>query len=694
MAVRFSPLRLPLFLGPLVVAIPGAATPTAIPDLAMPTASVPDPTAQDPAAQDPADPSASAESPQLLSVPKPDLSRVDPQLAGQIEELERLIRQRGVSAGASELANAFGALGHLYTYYELPEPALSCYENARRLQPEDPRWSYYLGFLKNDLGRFEEAAEHFEKVLELTPDDLATRVWLGNVELDRNRLEAAEEHFRHALEIDPDLAAGWYGLGRIEARRGDDRQAVAHFEKTLELQPEADLVYYALGQSLRRLGRIDEAREALSRRGSRKVQFPDPRVTQLSQTSSLSSVELVRSLAADREGFPDLKFLSYTLSQLAGIQGVVEHLERMLAAWPAEGGQEERVQRARLEYALGGLLVHKERPEEAESHLRKALELLPDLLDARIKLANVLARERRFEEAVEQLSRVLAERPDDAAARLKRAAALMGLGRWQPATDDLLELERIDPTNFEVQGRLAATLERLGRPREALEHYRNAARLDPSNERAARARVDAARLLLRANQPRRAIEELERAVELEPGHGEARLTLAGLLVRTERYEEALVHFERLLEHHPDAVPGHLGRATVLLLLERYGPAKAALEESLAASQHPAVALLLARVLTAAPDESVHDGARAERLARRLDEARPSPRSAELRALAAAETGRFADAAEWQRKAVERARQAGQKGLADYFARRIPIYEAGRTWRAGGPGELIVLPNEG
>jgi len=691
--VRFPLLRLAWLarlLGPLVIAIPAAATPTAIPDLAMPAASVPDP-----AVQDPADPSASAETPRLLSVPKPDLSRVDPQLAGQIEELERLIRERGVTAGASELANAFGALGHLYTYYELPEPALSCYENARRLQPEDPRWSYYLGFLNNDLGRFEEAAEHFEKVLELTPADLATRVWLGRVELDRNRLDAAEEHFRRALEIDPDLAAGWYGLGRIAARRGDDEQAVAHFEKTLELQPEADLVYYALGQSLRRLGRIDEAREALSRRGTRKVQFPDPRVAQLSQTSSLSSVELVRSLAADREGFPDLKFLSYTLSQLAGIQGAVEHLEQMLAAWPAGStGKEERIQRARLEYALGGLLVHKERPKEAESHLRKALELLPDLLDARIKLANVLARERRFEEAVEQLSRVLAERPDDAAARLKRAAALMGLGRWQPATDDLLELERVDPTNFEVQGRLAATLERLGRPQEALEHYRAAARLDPSNERAARARVDAARLLLRANRPRQAIEELERAVELEPGHGEARLTLAGLLVRTERYEEALGHFEGLLEHHPDAVPGHLGRATVLLLLERYGPAKAALEESLAASQHPAVALLLARVLTAAPDESVHDGARAERLARRLDEARPSPRSAELRALAAAETGRFADAVEWQRKAVERARQAGRNGLADYFARRIPIYEAGRTWRAGGPGELIVLPNEG
>jgi len=629
----------------------------------------------------------------LLPLPDPDLDRLDPRLAQQLEELGDLVRRRLATADPAELAATFATLGHLYTYYEMSAPALTCYENAHRLEPDNPDWAFYLGFLLKDLGESRRAVELFEEVLQSEPGDLASLVRLGELHLEADRPAAAETTYRRVLDVDPRSAAGWYGLGRVAARRGDHEQAVRHFEKTLELQPAADLAYYSLGQSLRRLGRIDEAREALARRGSGKPRFPDPRVDRLRDTTTLSTLQLVRALAADREGFPDEKYLNYTLSQLASLDGAVEHFEQVLRAWP-EGREADRVERARLHYALGGLLVNKERPEEAIEHLRTALELLPDLTDARVKLANALARNRRFEEAVTELTRVLEEQPDHAQVRLKRAAAAMALGRWQQAADDLFALERRDPNNFEVQGRLAATLERLGRIREAVSRFRAAARLDPSGERAAQAHVQAATLLLREGALREALAELRRAVELDPGHLDARLTLAGLLVRNQRYDDALGQFEALLEHHPDAVPGHLGRATVLLLLGRYSEARTALEDSLATlPDHPAVALLLARLLTAAPDESVHDGTRAETLARRLDEAHPSPRSAEVRALAAAETGRFPEAVEWQREAVERARRSGQNDLARYLADRIAIFEAGETWRARGPGELIVLPGE-
>ena len=631
--------------------------------------------------------------PELLPLPDPELDRLDPQLARQLEELGELIRRQLPTAEAAELADAFAELGHLYTYYEMPAPALTCYENAHRLEPDNPDRAYYRAFLLADLGENQRAVELFEEVLRSEPDDLASLARLGDLHLDEDRSDTAETAFRRILEIDPRAAVGWYGLGRVAARRGDHQQAVRHFEKTLQLQPSADLTHYSLGQSLRRLGKIDEAREALERRGTGKVSFPDPRVDRLKDATSLSTLKLVRSLAADRNGFPDEKFLNYTLSQLASLQGAVEHLVQLLRAWP-EPGETDRVERARLHYAVGGLLIHKERPDEAIEHLRTALELQPDLTDARVKLANALARQRRFEEAMEQLSLVLEEDPDHARVRLKRAASAMALGRWEEAAADLFALEDRDPNNFEVRGRLAATLAQLGRTREAVSHFRAAARLDPSGERAARAHVQAATLLLREGDPREALPELRRAVELVPEHLDARLTLAGLLVRQQRYEAALDHFEQLLGHHPEAVPGHLGRATVLLLLGRYPEARAALEESLEAlGSQPAVTLLLTRVLAAAPDPSVRDGARAETLARRLDEARPTPRSAEARALAAAESGRFPEAVRWQREAVERARRSGQTGLASYLERRISLFEAGQSWHAGGPGELIVLPGE-
>lgn len=629
----------------------------------------------------------------LLPLPDSGRDRLEPGLADQIERLEDLIDQRLSTSEPTELAETFATLGHLYLYYGMPHPALTCYENARRLDPDKPDWSYYSAFLLEDLGETRRAIELLEEVLRIEPDDPAALLRLGNLYLDADRPDAAGARFRRALELDPGLAAGWYGLGRVAGRRGDHSSAVEHFRKALELQPEADLVYYGLAQSLRRLGRVDEAREALSRRGTRRVQFPDPRVKRLSETTALSSLELVRSLAGDREGVPDEKFRSYALSQLDGVDGAVERLEEMLARWPEERREADRVPRARLHDGLAALLAHQGRPEEARRHLRRALELAPDLTAARSQLADLLARDRRYEEAVELLSTVLERDPGNAGARLERAAARMALGRWREAADDLLAVERVDPTNFEVQGRLATTLERLGQAREAIDHYREAARLEPSVARAARAHTQAAVLLLQTDREEEALSELERAVELDPALLEARLTLAGLLVRKGRPDPALNQFQAALERHPQALEAHLGRATVLLLAGRYPAARSALEESLRALPHPAVALLLARVLTAAPDDSVHDGARAETLARRLDESQPSSRSAELRALAAAENGRFDAAVEWQRTAVERARQAGQNRLAEYLARRLPLYEAGRVWRAGSPAELIVLPGE-
>lgn len=647
------------------------------------------------ASQQPATGGAPTETTTPPDLPGPDLSRLEESIREQIQGLQDLIRQL-TSQGAEDrrLADAYGALGHLLVYYQMPEAAMESYRAGRRLAPDDARWPYYLGFVAADLGRLEEARQRYLEVLELEPEDVATLIRLGEVELDLNRPGEAGERFRRALELHPDLAAGWYGLGRAEARRGELEAAVEHLERAVELQPEAGLAHYALAQAYRRLGEIEKARAALEKHDTRKVSFPDPRVDRLSDTSVISSLQLVRSMAADREDNPDEKFLSYAMAFLSNIQGSADHLRKELASWPEEDLAGTRLQRARLHYALGGLLINRGQPEEAITHLRAALELEPTLDDARVKLANTLARERRFREAEAELGRVLETDPDNVSARLKRAAVYMALGSWDAAAQDLFLLEERDPNNHEVEGRLAAVLERLGRPEEALVRYQAAARLEPSAERAARAHQQAARLLLRGNAPQQALRELERAVELLPGALEARITLAGLLIRAQRYEEALEHFEGTLEHHPDTLQAHLGRATVLMLLERYGRAAAALEESVAALPgHPAPMLLLARLLSASPDPGVDDGERAAELARRLEAAAPSPRSAEAVALAAAARGRFEEALEWQRKAVERARRSGQSRLAGYLERFLGPYGEGRRWRASGPAELIVLPNE-
>jgi hypothetical protein len=77
---------------------------------------------------------------------------------------------------------------------------------------------------------------------------------------------------------------------------------------------------------------------------------------------------------------------------------------------------------------------------------------------------------------------------------------------------------------------------------------------------------------------------------------------------------------------------------------------------------PASGLLshaLARLLAACPDKSVRDGARALPLAQAVWQAQPTAAHARTVALALAELGRCAEAAQWQRTAAEQARRSSE-----------------------------------
>ncbi|MCH2365672.1 MAG: ASPIC/UnbV domain-containing protein [Planctomycetes bacterium] len=99
-------------------------------------------------------------------------------------------------------------------------------------------------------------------------------------------------------------------------------------------------------------------------------------------------------------------------------------------------------------------------------------------------------------------------------------------------------------------------------------------------------------------------------------------------------------------------------------------------------------VVLAKVYSSHPDNSVRDGREALALARRACELTPSSHPDALDALAAAhaENGDFEAAAAAAREAVAAARKRGATQIAASISRRLRLYEAGRPFRqGGGPG---------
>jgi tetratricopeptide (TPR) repeat protein len=141
----------------------------------------------------------------------------------------------------------------------------------------------------------------------------------------------------------------------------------------------------------------------------------------------------------------------------------------------------------------------------------------------------------------------------------------------------------------------------------------------------------------------------------------------------------------VLALNPAVSQARFGYAIGLVRLGRFRDARDSLREAVAMyPDQPGFAHALARILAAAPDDSVRDGAAAVRLTDKLLESNRTWTLLETRAMAAAEMGRFEDALKWQQAAIEEAGNAPPAATAHMreilsgYRRGVPC----RTpWRA-------------
>ncbi len=473
----------------------------------------------------------------------PDLTGVDDVQRRQIELLLAALERDREAGGDS--ADRYGELGNAYHIAELLDAAAEAYAEAGRRLPGDVRWPYYSGMVDDARGDLEAAAAGFRRALELAPEDSAARLRLADVERRLGRLEPAHELFAAALEHDPAArlgagrtasAAAHHGLARLATIEGDPATAVRHLERALELAPGAGGLHYPLAQAYRKLGDEERAQAHLDRRGEGEPDFPDPLAERLSRAKTLTAFELVEARAGEAAGragdasLSDHDFLGFAIEQVGDVEAAPEQLARMLDRGPAaEPAAGDAAWRARMHYAIGGLLARHGSDIEAARHFEQALELRPDLDDARLRRGNSLARLRRFEEAEAQYSMLLASTPDDAGVLLRRATVRLNLGRLEAAEADLQRLVALDPASGKAHLRLAAVLRRTGRPQEATRHLEQALADDlPAADRGL-AHQTLATLLLAARRDREALAHLETATSLAPDDVELRRRIATLL---------------------------------------------------------------------------------------------------------------------------------------------------------------------
>ena len=375
---------------------------------------------------------------------------------------------------------------------------------------------------------------------------------------------------------------------------------------------------------------------------------------------------------------------------------------------------------------LGETYLSQGRTEAAAPLFARALSLDPDSLSAKFGLGRTALAQQDYRRAVKYLEEVLVQDSQAAAVHYPLSLAYRAQGQSEkadahlrlrrdheilPADPLIVELEQLlqSPQAYETRGIRALS---SGDWTSAAEHFRKGLELAPANPslrhrlgtalfmagdasgardqfeqslqaspQFARAHYSLGVLLAEERRHAEAIEHLSVALTTEPKYAEARLALATSLRRVGRPKESLPHYEQLFASRSQLSEALFGYAMALVQLRRYQDARDQLEKGLKAFPDEDVfPHALARLLAAAPDDSVRDGAQALTLARELIKKKRGIELGETLAMALAEVDRYDEAATVQRELMKSAAEARANRVVRRLEENLRLYERRKACR--------------
>lgn len=124
---------------------------------------------------------------------------------------------------------------------------------------------------------------------------------------------------------------------------------------------------------------------------------------------------------------------------------------------------------ANLNY--GSMLRDQNQWEEALAYIEKGVQLSPDYIDAKVRLAEAYFKLSKFTDAIEVSNRALAKEPNNLHALQFRGSALGASGKVNEATADFQKILELDPTNHHAMFNLGVAYKEANLLNEAIEMY-------------------------------------------------------------------------------------------------------------------------------------------------------------------------------------------------------------------------------
>jgi tetratricopeptide (TPR) repeat protein len=165
------------------------------------------------------------------------------------------------------------------TLYRLgqPDAAIPYLERVRQWMPNaNADANHVLGLAYLHARRYDDARGAFAAQYGVEANSAAAYILTGTMLLSADLPELAAQNAQKALEISPGIPLGHFMLGEVALYKSDVNRALEEFEKERVLNPDYAPVYDRLGDVYTRVGKYQQAQQALTRALSLDVSSTGP----------------------------------------------------------------------------------------------------------------------------------------------------------------------------------------------------------------------------------------------------------------------------------------------------------------------------------------------------------------------------------------------------------------------------------
>lgn len=381
-------------------------------------------------------------------------------------------------------------LGWLYLLAEQVDSATRQFRLAIEAQPEEGRFYGGLGVALLKQEKVQEAVPILRQAIDLDPMDPESHSALGACYVALDEPLSAEAEFRKITELDPYREEGWFNLHRLLLKQSKFGQASAELQRLLKLVPDADFARWA-EQVLRAM--LETADEVVERYGESDILSKEA-ASRLSQTIAhlcregriLETAGYINpaveqyqaAIAEDFEAFDPHSLLGNTYAR------VHKHREAIKECSFAVSMEASDSEIADAYYNMGNSYRALEELDQAMSAYRSAIEVYPDILDARGALGGCLAEQGRNEEAIKMIREEIDLRPEDtpsASAHINLGVLLLKMGKEIEAIFEIQKGMTIGPRIGRLHMLLAEILLSNGLWNLAQSEFEKVLELEPNN---------------------------------------------------------------------------------------------------------------------------------------------------------------------------------------------------------------------